>query len=84
MRIGSLIIILILTGIAPVTNVIAASCSCAGVPLLSSMDTSSTEPGKFYFNYTAEVHEMSDLVQGSSEINDETGRECSSLSSYLR
>ncbi|MDG2177071.1 MAG: hypothetical protein P8M72_13210 [Gammaproteobacteria bacterium] len=44
------------------------------------MDTSSTESGKFYFNYTAEVHEIGDLVQGSSEINDETNRERSSLS----
>ncbi|GAB5500486.1 MAG: hypothetical protein PsegKO_27970 [Pseudohongiellaceae bacterium] len=61
----------------------AATCSCAGVPLLSAMDTSSTEPGDLYINLTTENHEISDLVQGSDEITDETGRERSSLSQVM-
>lgn len=67
----------------PVLNLQAATCSCAGVPLLSAMDTSSTEPGDLFLNYTAELHEISDLVQGGDEINDETGRERSSLSHVI-
>lgn len=61
----------------------AATCSCAGVPLLSAMDTSSTEPGDLFINLTTENHEISDLVQGRDEIADETNRERASLSQVL-
>ncbi|MDD9891588.1 MAG: hypothetical protein OXU66_12325 [Gammaproteobacteria bacterium] len=61
----------------------AATCSCAGVPLLSAIDTSSTQPGDLYLNYSTEQHEISDLVRGSRDIRDETDRERSSLSQTL-
>ncbi len=51
--------------------------------MLSAIDTSSTQPGDFYFNYSTEQHEISDLVRGSRDIRDETGRERSSLSQSL-
>lgn len=62
----------------PVTQ--GATCSCAGVPLLNAMDASTPERGKFNINFTVDVHEISDLVEGSDEINDETGRERSAFS----
>lgn len=61
----------------------SATCSCAGVPLLSAIDSSSTEPGDVYINFTTENHEISDLVQGRDDIPDETGRERSSLSQVV-
>ncbi|MEX0964125.1 MAG: transporter [Pseudohongiellaceae bacterium] len=61
----------------------AATCSCAGAPLLSAIDSSSTEPGDFFLNYTTEFHEMSDLVQGTKNIRDESDRERSSISQIV-
>lgn len=77
-----LFIILLLAGLWPV-GVHAATCSCAGVPLLSAIDTTSTQPGELYLAYSTEQHEISDLVQGSKDIRDETNRERSSLSHAL-
>jgi len=65
------------------SQVQAATCSCAGVPLLSAIDSSSTEPGDFFFNYTTEFHEMSDLVEGTKDIRDESNRERSSISQVV-
>ncbi|MBL4572425.1 MAG: transporter [Gammaproteobacteria bacterium] len=65
------------------TQAEAATCSCAGAPLLSSIDSSSTEPGDFFFNYTTEFHEMSDLVEGTKDIRDESRRERSSTSQVV-
>jgi hypothetical protein len=61
----------------------AATCSCAGVPLLTSIDTSANEKGAFFISYTAEDHQISDLVSGSDDVNDETGRDRSSFSQVL-
>lgn len=61
----------------------AATCSCAGVPLLSAIDTSSTQPGDLFFSFTSELHEISTLVQGSKEIKDATRRQRSSLAQVL-
>ena len=61
----------------------AATCSCAGAPLLSSLDASSAEKGDLFFNLSSEFHEMSDLVRGSNEVRDETNRSRSSLSQVL-
>ncbi len=57
------------------SEVYAATCSCAGVPLLNSMDTSSADDGVTYLNITYENHEISDLVSGSKEVSDETRRD---------
>jgi len=53
----------------------AATCSCAGVPLLASINTSAREKGDLFFNYIAEFHQISDLVSGSDDVPDETGRD---------
>ncbi len=76
---SALACLLALTG----NTVLAATCSCAGAPLLSSLDAASTEQGDLYISFTSEVHEISDLVQGSDEIEDATGRERSSFSQVL-
>lgn len=57
----------------------AATCSCAGAPLVSAMDTSATEQGDLFLSLSTEQHEISDLVRGGQQIPDETGRERSSL-----
>lgn len=61
----------------------AATCSCAGVPLLSSVDTSAREKGELFVNYTAEYHQINDLVSGSRDVPDETGRDRNSFSHVL-
>jgi hypothetical protein len=61
----------------------AATCGCVGVPLLSAIDTSSTEPGDLFINLTTENHIANDLVVGTKDIKDETGRERSSLATTM-
>ena len=61
----------------------AATCSCAGVPLLASIDTSAKEKGQLFLSYSAENHQISDLVSGSHDVPDETGRDRHSLSQVL-
>ena len=82
MRPGSFLLTLTLlfTYAVPVQS---ATCSCAGVPLLSSLDTSASEKGQFFVHYATEVHEINDLVRGSEDISDETGRERRSVSQVL-
>lgn len=59
---------------------LAATCSCAGVPLLGMMETSSPDEHGWYIGTTYEVHEIDDLVRGSDDVRDETGRERSTRS----
>ena len=61
----------------------AATCSCAGVPLLASIDTSATEKGQLFISYNAEYHQINDLVSGSDDVNDETRRNRNSFSQVL-
>ena len=61
----------------------AATCGCAGAPLLSAIDTSSTEQGDLFINMGMETHIANDLVNGTNESSDETDRERSSRSSTL-
>ena len=65
------------------TPAFAATCSCAGVPLLTSINTSANEKGEWSISYTAENHQISDLVSGSDDVPDETGRDRSSFSQVL-
>lgn len=60
-----------------------ATCSCAGVPLLSAMDSSSTEPGDLFINFNTEVHQIDTLIQGNKEISDQTGLERESFSNVI-
>jgi hypothetical protein len=53
----------------------AATCSCAGVPLLNSISTASPESDSWYFSTTYEYHKVADLYSGSDEVNDETQRD---------
>ena len=61
----------------------AATCSCAGVPLLTSIDTSATEQGQLFISYTTENHQINDLVSGSDDVRDETRRDRNSFSQVL-
>jgi hypothetical protein len=61
----------------------AATCSCAGVPLLTYINTSATEQGQLFINYTADYHQISDLVSGSDDVKDETGRDRNSFSQVI-
>jgi len=79
----SLVVTLFIISMVFSCSVRAATCSCAGVPLLNSMDASSARAGNIYFNATVENHVISDLVSGSEDIDDETGRDRSSQSLIL-
>jgi hypothetical protein len=78
-----LIVLMALAGSIYAGPGLAATCSCAGVPLLFSIDTSASEQGQFYLNYSSEVHEINDLVSGSDDVRDETGRERRSISQVI-
>lgn len=52
----------------------AATCSCAGVPLLSSMDAALVNEGQWLLNISYDHHQMNDLYSGKDEVNDETLR----------
>ncbi|MCZ6888099.1 MAG: hypothetical protein O7H39_06350 [Gammaproteobacteria bacterium] len=54
---------------------LAASCSCAAVPLLNSMETGSPDGGNWFLSSSYEFHEISDLVSGTQDVNDETDRQ---------
>ncbi len=75
---------LLLFGLTATLQTLAATCSCAGVPLLNSLDSSSVEPGTLHMSLNWEYHEISDLVSGSDDLSDETDRERSSQSTLLQ
>ena len=81
MRRGLLPAALVLFGVP--LNGHAATCSCAGAPVLIYLDTSATEKGQLFLSYTAEDHQINDLVSGSDDVQDETGRDRSSFSHVL-
>ena len=62
----------------------AATCSCAAVPLLGSMDTGAPGGGNWLLTGAYELHEIGDLYSGSDEVPDETGRERSSRALVLQ
>jgi hypothetical protein len=59
---------------------VAATCSCAGVPLLGAMEATPPGKGSWYFSTTFETHEIDKLVHGSETVHDQTGRDRSSES----
>ncbi len=77
---SALLAVLIVSSQDPV---FAATCSCAGVPLLTSIDTSATEKGQLFISYTTEYHQISDLVSGTQDVRDETNRDRNTFSQVL-
>jgi len=75
------LLVLLIPGLQVPAN--AATCSCAGVPLLTTLDTSATEKGQLFISYSAEDHQISDLVSGTEDVNDETDRDRNSFSQVL-
>lgn len=54
---------------------VAQTCSCAGVPLLGSMELVTPGEGKWFVASTYEFHDSSKLVSGSSGVPNSTGRD---------
>lgn len=61
----------------------AATCSCATVPLLGTMELATPGVGNWLLASTYEYHDISDLVSGSSSVPDETGRDRTSQALVL-
>ena len=57
------------------TPAYATTCSCASVPLLGTMELASPADNQWYLASTYEFHDLSELVQGSSTIPDDTARD---------
>lgn len=53
----------------------ATTCSCASVPLLGTMELASPADNQWYLASTYEFHDLSELVQGSSTVPDDTARD---------
>jgi hypothetical protein len=53
----------------------AQTCSCASVPLLGTMELATPAGGQWYLASTYEYHDLSELVSGSTQIPDATGRD---------
>lgn len=67
--------IIAVTGLVSISfNCFSATCSCAGVPLLNSMNTASVDQNQWFLNLSHEHHVMNKLYSGSDEVNDETNR----------
>jgi len=63
---------LLSVAMAPAT---AATCSCASVPLLGTMQLATPGGGEWFLAATYEFHDASELVSGSSTVPDQTGRD---------
>lgn len=63
--------------------VLAATCSCAGAPLLSFIDVSAVEKGQLFITYATEDHQINDLVSGRDDVKDETLRDRQTFSQVL-
>ena len=57
------------------SNAAAQTCSCAAVPLLGSMELATPGDGKWFLATTYEYHDVSELISGSTEVPDTTGRD---------
>ena len=68
-----LVSVLLASTLAPVSE--AATCSCAGVPLLGTLSGDTPDKGDWYVGSSLEVRDVSDLVRGGEEVPDETGRD---------
>lgn len=56
-------------------DLMAQTCSCAGVPILGTMQSASPNNGQWFIAGTWEYHDISELVSGSSSVPDQTNRE---------
>ena len=59
----------------PATVTLAATCSCAGVPLSSTDAFVAKKAGDSQLSLSYNYHDISDLVAGSDQITDETNRD---------
>lgn len=53
---------------------LGATCSCAGVPLLSSMEFGTPDNKSWFLSSSYEFHDISDLVSGTDDVSDSTDR----------
>lgn len=74
-------VLAVLCGVAPIAQ--GTTCSCAGVPILGAMQLGSPNDRQWLFAGTYEYHDLSDLVSGSSSVNDQTGRDRTSQAFIL-
>ena len=51
--------------------------------MLTSINTSATEQGQLFISYATEYHQISDLVSGSDDVQDETRRDRHSFSQVI-
>jgi hypothetical protein len=72
----------VLAVVTPVSS-FATTCSCAGVPILSAMQTATPGDKKWIVASTYEFHDLSDLVSGSTSVVDQTGRDRTSQALIL-
>lgn len=66
-----------------VTPVYAATCGCAGVPLLGALSENVPDGGHWNVATRFETSDHSDLVAGSRDVADETGRDRQSQSMII-
>jgi hypothetical protein len=55
-------------------NSVAQTCSCAGAPILSSIETGAATPGRWLLGASYERHAINDVVDGSDELNNTSDR----------
>ncbi len=53
----------------------AVTCSCAGVPLLSSMETATPDANSWFVGTSFQYRDLSEAVSGSDEVNDGIDRD---------
>lgn len=73
----ALSVIAILSG-----KMMAQTCSCAGAPLVSSQSFVSVDRGNFVFGLTYEYHDISDLYNGTQELENITQKRTSNTALF--
>lgn len=66
--------LLLATGLLFCQSAYSVTCSCASVPLLGSMESTTPNKGSWLVSYNFELRDLSEAVSGSEIINDGTDR----------
>ena len=76
--------ILLLAGfVLQTTDSAAQTCSCAGAPILSSLETGAAPAGSGHFGLSWQTHAINDLMDGAQKLDEDRARSRSSQSLIL-
>ncbi len=69
------IICIVVAALSMAGSSMAQTCSCAGAPILSSIESGAVTPGRWLLGAGFERHAINDVVDGSEELNNSNDRD---------